>query len=175
MNFDSKMTSSISTLDDDRVAGEELLQLAVFFVGSNRYGIDIMRIKRVIQASPYPILRIPLAPSIVEGVITLRGVVIPVIDLRHRFGVEIDPSIERFNKLIIISVRGHIVSFKVDRVYGEIRIPIDTIRPAPALFAVDHSGAKGCFSGICKTAEGVVFILDTDRLTRITNSTEEAP
>ena len=49
--------------------------------------LDIMRIKEVIQAGPYPVRPVPHAPPIIEGVITLRGVVIPVIDLRKRFGL----------------------------------------------------------------------------------------
>ncbi|MCA9718032.1 MAG: chemotaxis protein CheW, partial [Myxococcales bacterium] len=66
------------------------------------YGIEIMRIKEVIQAAPHPVRPVPLAPDIVEGVIQLRGVVIPVVDLRRRFGTEVRPELERLNKLIIV-------------------------------------------------------------------------
>ena len=69
---------------------DDLLKLAGFHIGDGLYGIDIMRIKEVIQARPYPIRPVPHAPSIVEGVIQLRGVVIPVVDPRKRFRVQID-------------------------------------------------------------------------------------
>ena len=66
--------------DESERANEELLKLAGFYVGGDLYGIDIMRIKEVIQALPFVVRPVPRAPKIIEGVITLRGVVIPVID-----------------------------------------------------------------------------------------------
>ena len=72
---------------------DEERQLAGFYVGAGLYGIEIMRIKEVIQAAPHPIRPVPLAPAIVEGVIQLRGVVIPVVDLRRRFGTGVDEAV----------------------------------------------------------------------------------
>lgn len=144
---------------------DEELKLAGFFVGSGLYGIDIMRIKEVLQARPYPIRSVPLAPRLIEGVIQLRGVVIPVIDLRKRFDVPIDPELERLNKLIIVSVRGRIVGLKVDRVLGELRVPADAMRPAPSMLAEDD-GSASCFAGVCKVGEDMVFLLNLDGLIR---------
>ncbi|MCA9655450.1 MAG: chemotaxis protein CheW [Myxococcales bacterium] len=120
--------------DDEREErGHDDLKLAGFYVGGAVYGIDIMRIKEVIQATPYPIRPVPHAPGIVEGVIQLRGVVIPVIDLRKRFKVEANPRHARLNKLIIVSVRGRIVGLKVDLIVGELRVPAGSLRPAPSM------------------------------------------
>lgn len=125
------------------------LKLAGFFVGGAVYGIDIMRIKEVIQAHPYPIRPVPHAPPIVEGVIQLRGVVIPVIDLRKRFGVEHDPGVVRLNKLIIVSVRGRIVGLKVDRIIGELRVPAGAVRPAPSMLRTGEGDIDDdFFSGV---------------------------
>lgn len=146
-------------------AADEQLKFAGFFVGDGLYGIDIMRIKEVLQAKPYPIRAVPLAPKIIEGVIQLRGVVIPVVDLRKRFEVEIDPERERLNKLIIVSVRGRIVGLKVDRVVGELRVPADAMRPAPSMLH-GEGGEESFFAGVCKIDTEMVFILNLEGLLR---------
>ena len=143
--------ASTSWEEDDGAKRKEQLKLAGFFVGGGLYGIDIMRIKEVIQSRPYPIRPVPHAPSMIEGVITLRGVVIPVIDLRKRFGVEVDEVLIAVNKLIIVSVKGRIVGLKVDKVLGELRVDTDEVRPAPSILR-SSAGAEGeeFFSGVCK-------------------------
>jgi purine-binding chemotaxis protein CheW len=151
--------------DEQSVKRQEQLKLAGFFVGGGLYGIDIMRIKEVIQATPYPVRPVPHAPAIIEGVITLRGVVIPVIDLRKRFHVEIDQAAVPFNKLIIVSVKGRIVGLKVDKVLGELRVDADEVRPAPSMLsaAIAEDGEE-FFSGVCKVEGDVVFVVNLEGL-----------
>lgn len=144
---------------------QEQLKLAGFYVGGGLYGIDIMRIKEVIQAGPYPVRPVPHAPDIIEGVITLRGVVIPVIDLRKRFDVEADEEATPFNKLIIVSVKGRIVGLKVDKVLGELRVDAEEVRPAPSMLSATVGGEDDdFFSGVCKIGEDVVFVLNLEGL-----------
>jgi len=142
------------------------VKLAGFWVGSGLYGIDIMRIKEVIQASPHPVRPVPHAPDIVDGVIQLRGVVIPIIDLRRRFGVPIDPELDRLNKLIIASVRGRIVGLKVDRVLGEVRVPAGSVRPAPSMSRPEDAEAadeaEDMFGGVCRVGEEMVFVVNLE-------------
>ncbi|HGG57116.1 MAG TPA: chemotaxis protein CheW [Nannocystis exedens] len=140
------------------------LKLAGFYVGAGLYGIDIMRIKEVIQARPYPIRPVPQAPAIVEGVIQLRGVVIPVIDLRTHFGIDIDPEMERLNKLIIVSVSGRIAGLKVDRVIGELRVSVQHLRPAPSMLRDGKDVAEDIFSGVSKVGDEMVFVINLDGL-----------
>ncbi len=145
------------TDDDD-------LKLAGFYVGGGLYGIDIMRIKEVIQAAPYRIREVPQAPSIVEGVIQLRGVVIPVIDLRRRFNTEVDPSKLRLNKLIIVSVSGRIAGLKVDRVIDELRVSARSLRPAPSMLREGTELADDIFSGVSRLGDEMVFVINLDGL-----------
>ena len=147
-------------LDDDQ------LKLAGFYVGSGLYGIDIMRIKEVIQARPYPIRQVPHAPSIVEGVIQLRGVVIPVIDLRKRFGVPPGASDARLEKLVIVSVRGRIIGLKVDRILGELRIPQGALRPAPSMLRPQDGPIADVdfFGGVCHVGADMVFVVNLEAL-----------
>ena len=148
-------------------ADDDVLKLAGFHVGADVYGIDIMRIKEVIQARPYPVRPVPHAPGIVEGVIALRGVVIPVVDLRKRFGVfegERDPEVMRLRKLIIVSVRGRIVGLRVDQIVGELRVPAGALRPAPSMLRPGGPGGPEFFSGVFRNAEQMVFVVNLDAL-----------
>lgn len=132
-------------------AVEEDLKLAGFYVGAGLYGIEIMRIKEVIQARNLVLRPVPFAPNIVEGVIQLRGVVIPVVDLRRRFDAPIDPAIDHLNKLIIVSVAGRIAGLKVDRVLGELRVPANSLRPAPSMLRPDgERSTENVFSGVSR-------------------------
>ncbi|MEZ4427604.1 MAG: chemotaxis protein CheW [Nannocystaceae bacterium] len=145
---------------------DEERQLAGFYVGAGLYGIEIMRIKEVIQAAPHPIRPVPLAPAIVEGVIQLRGVVIPVVDLRRRFGTGVDEAVVRLNKLIIVSVSGRIAGLKVDRVIGELRVPQRAVRPAPSMLRPTGAAAatQDMFHGVCRVGDEMVFLLNLEAL-----------
>lgn len=152
------------TYDDERAElDHDELKLAGFFVGGALYGIDIMRIKEVIQARPYPVRPVPHAPRIVEGVIQLRGVVIPVIDLRKRFRAPVEDELHRLNKLIIVSVRGRIVGLRVDRILGELRVPAGGVRPAPSMLRGDLPGEdQDFFSGVCRVGNDMVFVVNLE-------------
>jgi len=146
----------------ERGPDDEELQLAGFAVGEGIYGIDIMRIKEVIQAAPHPVRRVPHAPALVEGVIALRGVVIPVIDLRLRFGTRVDPSLHRFNKLVIVSVKGRIAGLKIDRIRGELRLNARAVRPAPSMLRPLGHGNADFFSGVCRSGDDMVFVVNLE-------------
>lgn len=165
------------TYDEERVEHDhDELKLAGFYVGGALYGIDIMRIKEVIQARPYPVRPVPHAPRIVEGVIQLRGVVIPVIDLRKRFRSEVDPELARLNKLIIVSVRGRIVGLRVDRILGELRVPAGALRPAPSMLRGDAEGDDtDFFSGVCRVGNDMVFVVNLETIIDPTRGTMGAP
>lgn len=165
----------MSELDrDGRAAGlEDDLKLAGFYVGAGLYGIEIMRIKEVIQTRTLVVRPVPFAPAIVEGVIQLRGVVIPVVDLRRRFETPIDPAIEHLNKLIIVSVAGRIAGLKVDRVLGELRVAASSLRPAPSMLRPDgERGTENVFSGVSRITRDksevveMVFVINLDVLLR---------
>jgi purine-binding chemotaxis protein CheW len=162
----SSPRGATTSWDDEQAPNrQEQLKLAGFYVGGGLYGIDIMRIKEVIQATPYPIRPVPHAPPIIEGVITLRGVVIPVIDLRKRFNVAVDEESIPFNKLIIVSVKGRIVGLKVDKVLGELRVDADEVRPAPSMLsAALGDDGEDFFSGVCKIDDDVVFVVNLEGL-----------
>jgi purine-binding chemotaxis protein CheW len=124
-------------------AGDELAQLCTFRIGGEDYAIDIMRVREIIQ--PLPITPVPRAPAFVEGVIRLRGEVIPVVDVRKRFGLAASAP-TRKTKFLVVHVAGRRLGLVVDEVTEVVRLPRGDLRPAPSLVGLD---APRFFLGVC--------------------------
>ncbi|HET6440027.1 MAG TPA: chemotaxis protein CheW, partial [Anaeromyxobacter sp.] len=120
-----------------------LAQLCTFRVGGEDYAIDIMRVREIIP--PLPVTPVPRAPPFVEGVVRLRGDVIPVLDVRRRLGVPVAPT-TRKTKYLIVNVAGRRLGLVVDEVTEVVRLPREQIRPAPALV---EGGGPRFFLGVC--------------------------
>jgi purine-binding chemotaxis protein CheW len=119
------------------------VQVASFHVGDQEYALDIMKIKEIIN--PLVITAVPKAPPFIEGIIELRGAVLPVVDLRKRFALEPRPQ-SRETKYIIVTLEGHIVGLVVDRVREVMRIDEGEILDAPAMATgVDARFVAGVF------------------------------
>ena len=127
-----------------------LAQLCTFRVGGEDYAIDIMRVREIIP--PLPVTPVPRAPSFVEGVIRLRGDVLPVVDVRRRLGLPVT-SPTRKTKVLIVNVARRQIGLVVDEVTEVLRLPRSEIRPAPALVGGD---GPRFFLGVCggETAAG---------------------
>jgi purine-binding chemotaxis protein CheW len=124
-------------------AGAGRVQLCTFRIGGDDYAVDIMRVREIIQ--PLPITPVPRAPAFVEGVVRLRGEVIPVVDVRKRFGLP--PSAAgRKTKFLVVHVAGRRLGLVVDEVCEVMRLDRADIRPAPALVGLD---APRFFLGVC--------------------------
>lgn len=140
------------------------LSLAAFYVGDGLYGIDIMKIKEVIQSRPYRVRTVPHAPHMIEGVIELRGVVVPVMDLRSRLKLDTAADEEVNSKYVVVSVSGKILALRMDRILGEVRINSENVRPSPALLDGGGDDATRFFSGVARIDEGLVFVLNLEGL-----------
>ncbi len=102
----------------------ELIQLVSFDLGTEEYGIDILRVQEINRM--VEITRIPQTPRFVEGVINLRGKVIPVMDLRTKFGLERKEH-DRSSRIVVCDVDGSIVGMVVDAVSEVLRISASTV------------------------------------------------
>jgi len=111
-------------------AGSGRVQLCTFRIGGEDYAVDIMRVREIIQ--PMPITPVPRAPPFVEGVVRLRSEVVPVIDVRKRFGLPATPP-GRKSKFLVVHVAGRRMGLVVDEVCEVVRIHRSEIRPAPIL------------------------------------------
>lgn len=119
------------------------VQLCTFRIGGEDYAVDIMRVREIIQ--PLPITPVPRAPAFVEGVVRLRGEVIPVVDVRKRFGLPPSPA-TRKTKFLVVHVAGRRLGLVVDEVCEVMRLARADIRPAPALVGLE---APRFFLGVC--------------------------
>lgn len=137
--------------------GRREIQLACFRIGAEMYALDIMRIKEIIR--PQKLTPIPKAPRFVEGVINLRGVVIPVIDLRKRF--DLPATTDRKTRVIICSLAGKILGLVVDDVTEVRRCSRQDIQPPPQFLK-----GKGAdfFLGVCRREDDLVMLLDLDQI-----------
>lgn len=114
----------------ERGPGDPLVQLCTFRIGGEDYAVDIMRVREIIR--PLPITPVPRAPAFVEGVVRLRGEVVPVLDVRKRLGVEARPDTPR-TRFLVVHVAARRIALVVDQVTEVLRLPRSEIRPAPSL------------------------------------------
>jgi purine-binding chemotaxis protein CheW len=137
------------------VAGAEM-QLVVFELGDESYAVDISRVQDINRMQE--ITEIPHAPESVVGVINLRGRVIPVIDLRKRFGLP-DAVRTKDTRIVVVHLEGNLIGVIVDAVSQVLRIPADIVEPpSPVLAGVDSRYLRG----IAKLDDRLVILLDLD-------------
>jgi len=137
---------------------DELLQLVTFKVADEEFGLDILKVQEIIRIMD--ITRVPRAPAFVDGVINLRGKVIPIIDLRRRFGMERREH-DQQTRIIVIELDRLIVGFVVDSVSEVLRIPASTVEAPPSIVAgVDAE----YISGVGKLEDRLLILLDLDKL-----------
>ncbi len=134
------------------------IQLACFQVGDQMYALDILRIKEVIR--PQKLTPVPKAPAFIEGVINLRGVVIPVVDLRRRFDQPVAETGQK-NRVIISVLAGKIIGLMVDEV-AEVRIYTrQEIQPAPRFIKGKETDY---FLGVCQRDDDLVMIVNLEKI-----------
>lgn len=136
----------------------DMLQFVTFRIDGRRYAADILKVQEINNIKE--ITPVPNAPDYVEGAVNLRGKVIPVLNLRKKFHFEPLPLNEQ-TKIIVISIKGVTMGLIVDAVSDVLRVPADVVEPPPPV----ATGAKSDFiRGIAKLADGLVIVLDVDRL-----------
>jgi purine-binding chemotaxis protein CheW len=133
---------------------EDIRQFVEFKLGEETYGVDILQVKTIERMMP--ITRVPKAPQFVEGVINLRGDIVPVIDLKKRFDL---PKREETDntRIIIVNVEDITVGMIVDSATEVIQLPQNAIEMAPSIVA----GIDADFlQGVGKIGDKLLIILD---------------
>lgn len=136
----------------------DLLQLVTFRIGEEEFGVDILSVQEIIRLMQ--ITMVPHAAAFIEGVINLRGKVIPIIDLRRRFGLA-PKGHDKNTRIIVIEINNIIVGFVVDAVSEVLRIPASTVEPPPPVVAGVDSDY---ISGVGKLQDRLLIMLDLDKL-----------
>ena len=148
-----------TTYDLERVEDDEddgLMQLVGFGIGREKFGVDILTVQEIIRSTE--VTPVPNSPSFVEGVINLRGDIIPVIDLRKRLSLYLaDNDIEK-NWVLILRIGNRVVGFIVDNVSEVLKIAEDDIDPPPNIVI---AGLENQYiRGVCEIDNRLLIILD---------------
>lgn len=144
------------------------LQLVTFEVSGEEFAVDILSVQEINRMME--LTRVPQSPPEVEGVINLRGRIIPVIDLRKRFGMA---AAERndSNRIIVVEVHGRVIGFIVDRVHEVLRIDGGIVEPAPAMVCSIDSEF---IAGVGKLQDRLLILLDINKLFQESTGTMRA-
>jgi purine-binding chemotaxis protein CheW len=135
-----------------------ILQLVTFKLGSEEFGVDILKVQEIIKMMN--VTKIPNAPVFIEGVINLRGKIIPIVDLRKRLGFE-DQEFDKSTRIIVVELDGLVLGFIVDSVSEVLRIPEDTIEPPPSMVAGIESEY---IEGVGKLDDRLLILLELKKI-----------
>jgi purine-binding chemotaxis protein CheW len=141
-------------------AADVLVQLCAFFVGNEEYVLDIMRVEEILP--PQRVTPIPHAPSFVDGVLHLRGIILPVVDLRRRLLGQATPDTPK-TRLLVCKLGTRRVAVRVDRVAEVLRVRKGDLKPAPALMV---AGRSPFVVGVCGPPDRLRLLLDLKALLR---------
>ena len=136
-------------------AGEYL----TFRLGGEEYGIDILRVQEI--RSYEPPTRIANAPDYIKGVVNLRGVIVPIVDLRVRLGCA-KAEYNHFTVVIVLNVKGRVVGAVVDSVSDVLELSAEAIRPAPPM--ASNGTDNGHLTGIGSVGERMLILMDIEAL-----------
>lgn len=135
-----------------------ILQLVTFGLGNEEYAVDILKVQEINRM--VEITTVPNSPAYVEGVINLRGKVIPVVNLRTKFGLSQKENDEQ-SRIVILDIQGITTGLIVDSVSEVLRISTDIVEPAPQMTAAVNTDF---IKGIAKLENRLIVLLDIDRL-----------
>ena len=140
----------------DAASGEE--QLVVFDLAAETYGVDIGAVREIIRMQD--ITKVPGAPEFVEGIINLRGNVIPVLDLRKRFRLDVGTR-DKDNRILVVDIGGQDIGVVVDAVTEVLRITADSVEPPSSVITTADSVY---LLGIVKLEGRLVILLDLEKV-----------
>lgn len=142
-------------------ADEEKIELLAFKLSNEEYVLDINRIKEIIR--PVEITRVPRVPLYIKGIISLRGVIVPVYNLKNRLGLSEanEFSNDSQKRILIVNFDEELIGIIVDAVTGVVKINEDIIEPTPQIIkGVDAEYLKG----VARTNNRLLILLNLDRV-----------
>ena len=134
------------------------LQLVSFNIGSEEFGVDILKVQEINRM--VDITKVPQAPHYVEGVINLRGKVIPIVDLRKRFDLEVKEH-DKNTRIVVVDIDGTVMGMIVDAVSEVLRLDASTIEPPPEIVTGINSDY---IKGVAKLDDRLLIFLDLSKV-----------
>jgi purine-binding chemotaxis protein CheW len=136
-------------------ADSDLLQLVIFQLGGEEFGVDIMAVQEIIKMPE--ITAIPQAPEYVAGVINLRGKIIVVVSLGKKFDIQSCDKNEEY-KVIVVELENQVIGMMVDSVSEVLRIPSSSVDPAPDI--IKSGVSSNYIQGVGKLDDRLLILLD---------------
>lgn len=140
-------------------SSDVLLQLVTFNLVGEEFGLPILDVREIIRM--VEVTPVPHSPDFVEGVINLRGQILPVIDLRKRFNLESSVADED-TRIVVVEINKNLIGLIVDGVNEVLRIPSETVNPAPQIVS-SGIGAE-YIQGIAHYNEKMIILVDLERV-----------
>lgn len=132
-------------------------QYLTFRLGDEEYGVDILRVQEIKGYTT--ITHIPNTPPYIKGVMNLRGTIVPVVDLRVKFGIG-EPTYDKFTVIVVATINDKVTGLVVDAVSDVLSIPQTDVQPPPDFGAqIDVR----LISGMARAGDELVILLDLDR------------
>jgi purine-binding chemotaxis protein CheW len=154
--------SALTSVEAGAVAAAATREYLTFRLGGEEYGIDILKVQEI-RSFEHP-TRLASAPAHILGVVNLRGVIVPIVDLRVRFALG-EPAYDAFTVVIVLNVAQRVVGAVVDSVSDVLEIAPQQVREAPQFNALlDASYITGLASVRQGEAERMLILLDIERL-----------
>lgn len=138
--------------------GSGTLQLVSFRLGQEEYGVEITKVQEIILMGE--ITKVPQTPEYIKGLINLRSSVIPIVDLRLRFGLPPQDTTDE-TRIMVVNVRGKTIGIIVDAVSEVLRISKDQIAPPPPTVA---GLGREYLTGLVKLDKRLLILLDIERI-----------
>ncbi|MEJ1167777.1 chemotaxis protein CheW [Variovorax sp. CCNWLW235] len=134
------------------------LEFLSFTLGQEEYGIDIQKVQELRGYDA--VTRIANAPEYIKGVVNLRGIIVPIIDMRIKFQLGV-PTYDQFTVVIVLNIGGRVVGMVVDSVSDVITLSAEQIKPAPEMGAVLDTDY---LIGLGTLDERMLILVDIDKL-----------
>jgi len=140
------------------ILSDKEIQMVTFSLGNEEFGIDILKVHEINRMME--LTKVPKAPEFILGVINLRGLIIPVVDLKKRFKME-NKEPDKKTRIMIIETMEKLICFIVDEIKEVVRVSYDRIEPPPEIVA-----GIGCeyLRGVGKVEERLINILEGSKL-----------
>ncbi len=157
------MEESFTNQPEELSEEDQLMQLVGFNIGTELFGVSILMVQEIIRAAP--ITTVPNSPDFIEGIINLRGNIVPVIDLRKRLSIYREEMDYEKSWILILNINDRVTGFIVDFVTKVLKIDENTVEPPPDIVV---AGLESQYiRGVCKLDKNLLILLDFNRILRI--------
>jgi purine-binding chemotaxis protein CheW len=148
--------NQIETLNNAIGQTADANQFLTFSLGDEEYGVDILKVQEI--KGYVPATRIPNAPPDVNGVLNLRGTIVPIVDLRRKFNLE-SVEYDQFTCIVVLVVQKRVIGMIVDSVSEVMNIPPADIQPPPDF---GNSVSSNLLRGMAKVGDKLIILLDIE-------------